>query len=632
MHVLALFCFCILARTGSRSSSIFYDGVIILAVIAAKNMHSIHAAFTEFVLHLGLAGGMEKTIVAAAIGITLPMILMLCPSRGLQRITSNSTDWREASRNAQPQPQILPCRIMHTRLFPKRHCFSYSYLYVGIPIGWTGTINTLLSADIAGTALQSGNSESCRTWFSVEGSDHLQRTSSEHTLLQKLHSYLDSQGIASQQYPYAYLVTAPRFLGFSFNPVSFWYLYSEKKQLTAMILEVNNTFDERRMYFLDGKNQHGDQAHAKEDMFTNTWEKDFHVSPFNERGGIYSLKANDPFAPELSGRSHIDNTITLRSTDGKHKIVARVFSAEQPILVSRLNRLQIFRFISRWWWVGFMTNVRILCEARKLWVKKLPVFYRPEVMKTSVGRQASNEENILAEHFLTFLRYLQNCSPEGFPIQYTAAAGKCRGLSITIPASVTAQSGALQSGSIVDLHILTPAFYSRFVQYPDVAEAFQELCECDIETQRMAVLSDPEKFQQQIKAATCAKQPLLSPEVLQACSTLQAARRCKILRATLLLFLDMVRIPGGLQSLKSASSSLVDLAIFGSSVHLSEESRQYSHTVMAVLLARRLAFGSTGLLRFYSNVLRFVLLCLVAGEVNTTVLTLQAAYPTSPQL
>jgi hypothetical protein len=69
----------------------------------------------------------------------------------------------------------------------------------------------------------------------------------------KLSEYLRSQGVRLEQYSHALLVTALRFLGFSFNPVSFWYLYNEANLLEAMVGEVNNTFDERRMYFMERK-------------------------------------------------------------------------------------------------------------------------------------------------------------------------------------------------------------------------------------------------------------------------------------------------------------------------------------------------------------------------------------------
>lgn len=56
--------------------------------------------------------------------------------------------------------------------------------------------------------------------------------------------------------------------------------------------------------------------------------------------------------------------------------------------MARWQTLAMFR----WWWVGLMTNPRILHEAQILWVKKLQVYYRPEVMKASIGRQESHEE------------------------------------------------------------------------------------------------------------------------------------------------------------------------------------------------------------------------------------------------
>ena len=48
------------------------------------------------------------------------------------------------------------------------------------------------------------------------------------------------------------------------------------------------------------------------------------------------------------------------------------------------------RFVSLWWWVGFVTFPRIVKEAAKLFFKrKLHVWYRPEVLHTSIGRTAT---------------------------------------------------------------------------------------------------------------------------------------------------------------------------------------------------------------------------------------------------
>ena len=210
-------------------------------------------------------------------------------------------------------------------------------------------------------------------------------------------------------------MTAPRFLGYSFNPVSFWYLYSKERTLKAMILEVNNTFDERRIYLLKGNaencgaplcaeqeklvNDQDDvssispQRSAKSTWFKDRWAKDFHVSPFNSRKGSYSLAAYDPFSSRSAQGATINNTITLSSSKSHTKLVARIFSAGQSIDPSRMSLWSKVRLFVSWWWVGFSTYPRIVKEAGKLFFRrKLHVWFRPEVLKDSIGRTETDRE------------------------------------------------------------------------------------------------------------------------------------------------------------------------------------------------------------------------------------------------
>ena len=233
-------------------------------------------------------------------------------------------------------------------------------------------------------------------------------------------------------YPFAYLVTAPRFLGYSFNPVSFWYLYSGPGTLAAMILEVNNTFDERRMYFLKSPRDedlpqkkefddniiesietgidlpiNGNSQNEREVVspairqtsyksvaeFKTNWVKDFHVSPFNSRKGNYALSAHNPFSSSIIGNEAISNTITLTSSKNHVKLVARIFSTQPSIDPSSLSLIEEIRVVAGWWWVGFVTFPRIVREAAKLFFqKKLHVWFRPEVLPGSIGRQETHDE------------------------------------------------------------------------------------------------------------------------------------------------------------------------------------------------------------------------------------------------
>jgi hypothetical protein len=94
------------------------------------------------------------------------------------------------------KPMLFPCQTTHTRLFPKKHSFSYSYLYVGVPVGWRGSSGGLLSVDepkdekpwyLKWLSLRPGS------WFSVDGDHYLARGHVEGGLRGKLDAYIQSE-------------------------------------------------------------------------------------------------------------------------------------------------------------------------------------------------------------------------------------------------------------------------------------------------------------------------------------------------------------------------------------------------------------------------------------------------------
>lgn len=271
-----------------------------------------------------------------------------------------------------------------------------------------------------------------------------------------------------------------------------------------MILEVNNTFDERRMYFLKPANSSEDPVDPSEEVninlddlklqrkqsaipeisgpprkptrFTQSWAKDFHVSPFNSRKGSYSLVTYDPLFPSMSGRGPINNTITMKSSKAHSKLVARIFSEGTAIDPENMTLFQKALFLVSWWWVGLVTFPRIVREAGKLFfMKKLHVWFRPEPLKESMGRHADVTEQQLEVSFRNYLRYLVETAPSALIVNYTAAG-------IIINPEETMKSDAadddLSSASVLDFKVLTPVFYSRFVHYAhDVEAIFSEFTE-----------------------------------------------------------------------------------------------------------------------------------------------------------
>ena len=240
-----------------------------------------------------------------------------------------------------------------------------------------------------------------------------------------------------------------------------------------MILEVNNTFDERRLYFLkdsgteaiDNGNEKNQISSAK---FANTWTKDFHVSPFNSRKGSYSLVALDPFSGYLNGRGPVDNTITLSSSKAHSKLVARIFSTSTSLDPLSLTKSDILRFLASWWWVGLVTFPRIVREAGKLFFKrKLHVWFRPEVLKDSIGRNGTPDEKAIALVFRDFLKSQVEHSDLPLPVQYVPA----------IPSDHSEEvftSNTLSPASTSPLETLlfkptTPLFYAYLARSPKIS-------------------------------------------------------------------------------------------------------------------------------------------------------------------
>lgn len=100
-----------------------------------------------------------------------------------------------ATTNSPKQPgldqvKLFPCKTTHSRTFPKKHSFDYSYLVIGVPVGWEGISGGLVSS---GSAKTSWLSKSTRGWYHIDPADYLERGNGHLGLRGKLDAYLQSQ-------------------------------------------------------------------------------------------------------------------------------------------------------------------------------------------------------------------------------------------------------------------------------------------------------------------------------------------------------------------------------------------------------------------------------------------------------
>ena len=556
------------------------------------------------------------------------------------------------------KPLVFPTSTAHTRFFPRHHSFKYSYLLVGVPVEWSGSINNILSCNNPGKTSWWRDA-----WLSIHAEDYLFYSrsmcrSENPCLREKLDDYLRSQDVEPSLYLQAYLVTAPRVLGFSFNPVSFWYLYDNDTTLKAMILEVNNTFGERRMYLLqepgeEEKNdvEEGERSHAGKGSkrFKSMWNKDFHVSPFNDREGVYSLTATDPFATGAEN-ARINNIVTLSSTPYdalqpdvdtnsassaqslKPKVIASITSTSPAIHPSSITPLRKPIFLFSHALTGFLTNPRILFEARHLWSKGLKVWYRPEVSSSTIGREETKEETIIKKWFEIWIRGVSKRMKDegkGVGVRYTPAAGESRGEKKVFE---NPAEGDRQETRDVDIDILTPAFYAELIRAPDMHKVWHERCFNAKDGEGMVSTNNSHAFREIIekeigRSASEAATRIPVTTVLERLN--ENLRSGKGLFVALwFAFWGCFDYTSKTKNSSSTSASaeepmsFADIVLTSSreimaAAHSEPSSKSSSNDLdiftlnsasLRILLADRLAFGSTGLLHFYASPIRTILL------------------------
>jgi DUF1365 family protein len=155
-----------------------------------------------------------------------------------------------------------------------------------------------------------------------------------------------------------WLITSARWLGYVFNPVSFYLLENEAGELFHLVAEVNNTFGDRHVY--------SEPLEPKDGLLGAEHAKEFHVSPFNNMEGSYQ------FTVRRDGKELYIGVDLYR--DGE-KILEAWMEGTGESLTSKTLLRNALRHPFRPW----LTMPRIVWQAVLLKFKrKLPVFKRPE--------------------------------------------------------------------------------------------------------------------------------------------------------------------------------------------------------------------------------------------------------------
>ncbi|HAE13375.1 MAG: DUF1365 domain-containing protein [Chitinophagales bacterium] len=173
------------------------------------------------------------------------------------------------------QSAIYHCQVMHQRMHPKRHRFSYGVYMVWLDLDEVDE----LCRQIPWLSKNRFN------LFSLFDSDHVKAAGQQGlSISAKLRNWLSEQDFEGAT-DKIFLMTHLRVLGHVFNPVSFYYCYDSSGNCTCIVAEVSNTFGEMKMFLIDQVSELGFEQEA---------DKFFYVSPFTELDDRFHFRFHLP--------------------------------------------------------------------------------------------------------------------------------------------------------------------------------------------------------------------------------------------------------------------------------------------------------------------------------------------------
>lgn len=226
---------------------------------------------------------------------------------------------------------IISGKIWHSRSLPKSHSFTYPALSFAIDLDEVASLKRfypLFGVNRCGI-------------YSFHEHDYLGggTESLKSRLIEKTKAQLaippDSKII---------LITMPKFFGYVFNPVNFYFILDSNCRVDALVCEVQNTFGESHLYCSRLLSR------AQDGRSTFGFPKEFYVSPFLEVEGDYEISV----APY---HNSLDLHLSL-TQKGRVRFAARFWGKGSPFSTPALLWSVATRPL-----VSTLAMLRIHCQA-----------------------------------------------------------------------------------------------------------------------------------------------------------------------------------------------------------------------------------------------------------------------------
>lgn len=224
-------------------------------------------------------------------------------------------------------PAVYAGRLRHRRFRPRPHAFTYDLFMAWLDID-------RIPEAMAVSRLTSVNRFN---WAAFDDRDHTGDPA--RPLRERVAASARDAGLTLPDGP-IYLLTHLRYLGYAFNPISFYYCYDTAGTLAAVMGEVHSTFGEERCSWIDAR------ATRTPTGLRHRTPKTMRVSPFmpmavdwefvlTEPGESLVAHMNAFLHTEAGAAPCFDATLTLTRRPWTASIIRRAL-ARHPFMTGKV--------------------------------------------------------------------------------------------------------------------------------------------------------------------------------------------------------------------------------------------------------------------------------------------------------
>lgn len=164
--------------------------------------------------------------------------------------------------------------IMHHRLTPKEHKFSYKFFSFYLDLDEIDEV-------VGQTSLLSHNRFNV---YSLYDKDHIEKRGA--SIKANILKLLQEKGIDLTD-GRIMMLTYLRTFGYIFNPVTFYFCFDKKASPVCVVPEIGNTFGELKPFLIDAR-------HLKGKRFKQQQDKHYYISPFTQLDNQLDFKLAIP--------------------------------------------------------------------------------------------------------------------------------------------------------------------------------------------------------------------------------------------------------------------------------------------------------------------------------------------------